>query len=70
MAQAVICLNALTIITTAGTDQQGDGDLGKYVFLRQFGAAEKAREFEFQLKKLRRKTYILSKYKEYFLKSV
>jgi putative endonuclease len=41
----------------------------KYIFLREFGNAEEAREFEFHLKKLRRKPYILSKYKQHFLKS-
>jgi putative endonuclease len=39
----------------------------KYVFIREFETAEEARVFEFHLKKLRRKSYILSKYKEYFI---
>ncbi len=39
----------------------------KYIFLREFDTAHEAREFEFHLKKLRRKDYILSKYHEYFL---
>ena len=39
----------------------------KYIFLRPFSAAEEAREFEFYVKKLRRKDYILRKYSEYFL---
>ena len=41
----------------------------KYIFLREFATAEEAREFEFHLKKLRRKAYMLSKYKQYFLNS-
>ena len=39
----------------------------KYIFLRPFPTADQAREFEFYLKKLRRKDYILTKYNEYFL---
>jgi putative endonuclease len=41
----------------------------KYIFLREFTTAEQAREFEFHLKKLRRKDYIVAKYHEYFLNS-
>ena len=39
----------------------------KYIFLREFESAEQAREFEFYLKRLRRKKYIRSKYGKYFL---
>ena len=39
----------------------------KYIFIREFFTSEQAREFEFHLKKLRRKDYILKKYSEYFL---
>ena len=69
MAPVAICLNGSTIITTAGTDQQRAGGPWKYIFLREFATAEEAREFEFHLKSLRRKNYILSKYEEYFLTS-
>ena len=41
----------------------------KYIFLREFSTAQEAREFEFHLKSLRRRPYILSKYKQYFLNS-
>ena len=40
----------------------------KYIFIREFDNMDQAREFEFHLKKLRRRAYILSKYSEYFLK--
>ena len=40
----------------------------KYIFMREFDNMAQARKFEFHLKKLRRKSYILSKYSEYFLK--
>src|SRR5690606_19011693 len=39
----------------------------KYIFVREFDNMDQAREFEFHLKKLKRKAYILSKYSEYFL---
>jgi len=39
----------------------------RYIFIRAFQTAEEAREFEFHLKKLRRKEYILSKYNEFFI---
>jgi predicted GIY-YIG superfamily endonuclease len=39
----------------------------KYIFTRPFESIESARQFEFHLKKLRRKEYIREKYGEYFL---
>ena len=39
----------------------------KYIFLREFPNSEEARAFEFHLKKLRRKSYVLKKYAKYFL---
>ena len=36
----------------------------KYIFVRPFSNADQAREFEFYLKRLRRKEYILAKYSE------
>src|SRR5690606_14469829 len=39
----------------------------RYIFIRSFQTAEAAREFEFHLKKLRRKEYILSKSGEFFI---
>ena len=39
----------------------------KYIFIREFQTSEQAREFEFHLKKLRRKAYIRNKYSQYFL---
>jgi len=41
----------------------------KYIFIRPFPNAEQAREFEFYLKRLRRKEYIRKKYEEYFIDS-
>src|SRR5690606_10460183 len=41
----------------------------KYIFAREFQNGEEARVFEFHLKKLRRKAYIVTKYSEYFIES-
>ena len=39
----------------------------RYVFVRPFPDAELARDFEFALKRIRRKEYIRAKYGGYFL---
>ena len=39
----------------------------KLIFLRTFEREINAREFEFQLKRLRNKEYVRKKYREYFL---
>jgi len=39
----------------------------KLIFIRKFESEIEARKFEFQLKRLKNKTYVRKKYKDYFL---
>ena len=42
----------------------------KLIFLRKFESEIEAREFEFQLKRLKNKKYVRKKYSDYFLITV